>query len=65
MLSEPRSWTLARRARMGATYPQLQVGTANDILNVDAAGLKTNEPVSQFSQDTMKLAAFAARQPRG
>lgn len=67
VLSEPKQWTDARRARMQGQYPQLAVGSPDDILNVDAYNLAQRmqtSPVSPFSVDAMRLAAYAGQQTK-
>jgi hypothetical protein len=61
-MGEPVAWTQARDQRLQSQYPQFQVGSPTDVLNVDAFNIAQGGAPSQFSQDVMRLANFAASQ---
>lgn len=63
-MSEPKGWREARMARLSMQYPELQMGTPNDVLGVDAMRVQRGEAPSQFSMCVMRLAKFAAEQKR-
>lgn len=59
MSGEPRAWTLARREKLAAIYPELGLADAQTVMGVDELRSTRGEPPSAFSQAVMRLAAAA------